>query len=57
MDASNKDGIVGNFQNWPVLGFYMPDAITFAELDGMDYIITANEGDSRIMMDIPKRKG
>lgn len=47
MDASNKDGIVGNFQNWPVLGFYMPDAITFAELDGVDYIITANEGDSR----------
>ncbi|MCK0148021.1 choice-of-anchor I family protein [Arenibacter sp. F26102] len=47
MDASNKDDVVGNFQNWPVLGFYMPDAITFTKLDGMDYIITANEGDSR----------
>ena len=47
MDASNKDDIVGNFQNWPVVGFYMPDAITFAKLGGADYIITANEGDSR----------
>lgn len=24
LDASNKDDIVGNFQNWPVYGFYMP---------------------------------
>ena len=47
MDASNKDDLVGNFQNWPVFGFYMPDAITFTKLDGMEYIITANEGDSR----------
>lgn len=47
MDASNRDDIVGNFQNWPVSGFYMPDAITYAELNGTPYIISANEGDSR----------
>lgn len=47
IDASDKDAIVGNFQNWPVLSFYMPDAITFAKIDGMSYLITANEGDSR----------
>ncbi len=47
MDASDKDGIVGNFQNWPVLGFYHPDAITFAKIRGVEYLITANEGDAR----------
>ncbi|MCK0191583.1 choice-of-anchor I family protein [Arenibacter sp. F20364] len=47
LDASNEDGIVGNFQNWPVLGFFMPDAITYTELNGIGYIISANEGDSR----------
>ena len=47
MDASNRDDIVGNFQNWPVSGFYMPDAITYTELNGTPYIISANEGDSR----------
>ncbi|AYN66709.1 alkaline phosphatase [Euzebyella marina] len=47
LDASNDDGIVGNFQNWPVYGFYMPDAITFAKIKGTNYLITANEGDAR----------
>ncbi|WP_276165478.1 choice-of-anchor I family protein [Zobellia alginiliquefaciens] len=47
MDASNKDDIVGNFKTWPVLGFYHPDAITFAKIGGAGYIISANEGDSR----------
>ncbi|WFO15549.1 choice-of-anchor I family protein [Cellulophaga baltica 4] len=47
MDASNKDDVLGNFKNWPVLSFYMPDAIAFATIDEMEYIITANEGDSR----------
>lgn len=47
LDASDEDGIVGNFQTWPVLGFYMPDAITYTEIDGTGYIISANEGDSR----------
>jgi len=47
IDASDKDDIVGNFQNWPVLGFYHPDAITFAKINGGKYLITANEGDAR----------
>ncbi|MBT9187659.1 choice-of-anchor I family protein [Zobellia russellii] len=47
LDASNKDDIVGNFKTWPVLGFYMPDAITYAKIGGAGYIISANEGDSR----------
>ncbi|WP_299434410.1 choice-of-anchor I family protein [uncultured Aquimarina sp.] len=47
LDASDKDGIVGNFQNWPVLGFYHPDAITFARVRGARFLITANEGDAR----------
>lgn len=47
IDASDKDDIVGNFQNWPVFGFYHPDAITFAKIKGGSYLITANEGDAR----------
>jgi len=45
-DASNQsDGI--QIQNWPVKGFYMPDAITSYSADGATYILTANEGDAR----------
>ena len=47
IDASNKDDIVGNFQNWPVHGLYQPDAISFASIGGSSYLITANEGDAR----------
>ncbi|WP_209406354.1 choice-of-anchor I family protein [Pseudozobellia sp. WGM2] len=47
MDASNRDDSIGNFQNWPVHGLYMPDAIAFAEVKSSNYLITANEGDSR----------
>ncbi len=47
IDASDKDNIVGNFKNWPVLGFYHPDAITYAKIRGGRYLITANEGDAR----------
>lgn len=45
-DASNdSEGI--QIQNWPVKGFYMPDAITSYTVGGSTYILTANEGDSR----------
>ncbi|WP_062052702.1 choice-of-anchor I family protein [Aquimarina longa] len=47
IDASDKDDIVGNFKNWPVFGFYQPDAITYAKIKGERYLITANEGDAR----------
>lgn len=47
MDASDRDGILGNFQNWPVQSYYHPDAIVFQKIDGTGYIISANEGDAR----------
>ncbi|RTE54219.1 alkaline phosphatase [Arenibacter aquaticus] len=47
IDASDRDDMAGNFQNWPVSGLYMPDAIAYTELNGTAYIISANEGDSR----------
>lgn len=46
-DPSNQDGIDGNFQNFPILGLYMPDAITSFTVNGVEYLATANEGDSR----------
>lgn len=46
LDASNEDGEI-NIQTWPVRGLYMPDAIDVVRIDGEDYILTANEGDSR----------
>ncbi|MES2454561.1 MAG: choice-of-anchor I family protein [Bacteroidota bacterium] len=32
---------------WPVKGIYMPDAIAVLENNGIPYLFTANEGDSR----------
>lgn len=47
LDVSDQDGINGNFQNWPIRGIYMPDAITSFTIGGVTYLATANEGDSR----------
>ena len=47
LDPSNQDGIVGNFQSFPILGLYMPDAICSFSIGGVTYLATANEGDSR----------
>jgi hypothetical protein len=51
LDASDQDGPGGtkkiNIQNWPVKGMYQPDAITRISVNGNDYFLTANEGDSR----------
>ena len=46
-DASDKDKEVGNLNNWRTLGMYMPDGIASYNVDGVNYIVTANEGDSR----------
>jgi len=46
IDPSDRDGIKA-LSNWPVYGVYMPDAIKYLKINGMEYIITANEGDSR----------
>ncbi|MDG1730693.1 MAG: choice-of-anchor I family protein [Algibacter sp.] len=46
IDASDEDGVTA-LKNWPVLGMYQPDAITSANIGGIEYIFSANEGDSR----------
>lgn len=46
LDASNKDD-VNELKNWPVLGIYMPDALSYFNANGTGYLITANEGDAR----------
>ena len=57
-DASDRDvpgatgsglsnRLPGNFQNWPVFGVYMPDAIASFSVAGQTYYVTANEGDAR----------
>ena len=45
-DASNKDDVI-NITQHPTLGMFMPDAITSYSANGTNYIVTANEGDSR----------
>ena len=45
LDASQKDGV--HIRNWPVMGMYMPDAMTAYTFNGKTYLITANEGDDR----------
>jgi len=45
-DASNNTKGI-NISNFPIKGLYMPDAITKYTVGGVDYLITANEGDSR----------
>ena len=47
LDVSDRDGIVGNLKNWPLLAYYLPDAITSFELGANTFLITANEGDTR----------
>lgn len=46
LDASNKDDVT-ELKNWSVKGVYMPDAIKHVAIDGVSYVITANEGDAR----------
>lgn len=46
LDVSDKDDSV-NITNWPVFGMYQPDSIASYQVNGVDYFVTANEGDSR----------
>lgn len=46
LDASDKDGAIA-IANWPVMGMYMPDAISAYAVDDTTYLVTANEGDAR----------
>lgn len=45
-DASNRDDEI-NIVAHPTYGMFMPDAIATYNVDDVDYIVTANEGDSR----------
>lgn len=46
IDVSNITRDV-NLSNFPVKGLYLPDAISKYKVAGVEYIVTANEGDSR----------
>ncbi len=48
LDPSDKDGLVASFGNWPLKGMYLPDGIAAFGKGHHQYLITANEGDSRI---------
>jgi 2',3'-cyclic-nucleotide 2'-phosphodiesterase/3'-nucleotidase/5'-nucleotidase len=45
-DASDKSNAI-NITTQPTKGMYQPDAIISYTIDGVDYLFTANEGDSR----------
>lgn len=47
MDASDKDGAINIVSDWDgvtIEGFFMPDEIVAFDVDGVTYIVTANEG-------------
>ena len=46
LDVSNRDDVI-NIRNWPVYGVYMPDSVATYTVNGVPYVVTANEGDSR----------
>lgn len=46
LDPSNRDG-GANIQSWNIFGTYMPDAIDSYTVNGVTYLVTANEGDGR----------
>jgi len=46
LDASDDTDFIF-LANWPVKGMFMPDAIASYEVDGITYLVTANEGDAR----------
>lgn len=46
LDTSDETGFIFN-ATWPIKGLYMPDAVSYYSVNGIGYIVTANEGDSR----------
>ncbi|XP_048764949.2 mesenchyme-specific cell surface glycoprotein-like [Ostrea edulis] len=52
LDPSDKDG--GIFiQSWPVHGIYQPDSIHVVNVHGVEYLVTSNEGDSKVYSGLP----
>ena len=46
LDASDRDNVT-ELKNWPVLSYYHPDGMDIANINGLELIVTANEGDAR----------
>ena len=46
LDASDRDTKI-NIRNWPVKGFYLPDAIASIKSGSENFLVLANEGDTR----------
>ncbi|WP_409274871.1 choice-of-anchor I family protein [Neobacillus sp. SCS-31] len=44
LDAARNGKI--ELERLPILGAYMPDSVAYVKIDGVDYLVTANEGDA-----------
>jgi len=54
LDASNDDDKI-NMQKWKIYGMLMPDTIDiYKAADGVEYIVTANEGDDKVLVQRPR---
>ncbi len=47
LDPSDRDNTIA-FANYPVKGIFMPDGIESYKVGGSDFVVTVNEGDSRL---------
>lgn len=47
LDPSDKDDKIAKIRKHKVQGMFQPDAIASYQVDGITYLVTANEGDSR----------
>jgi len=52
LDASDRDNAI-NIATWPMFGMYQPDAIASFRVGPQQFLVTANEGDSRSGDDFP----
>lgn len=52
LDPSDRDGAI-NIATWPIFGMYQPDAIASFRVGNQQFLVTANEGDSRSSDDFP----
>jgi len=46
LDTSNEMDFIFD-ASWPIKGMYMPDGIAVSNINGTNYLFTANEGDAR----------
>ncbi|MBK1897646.1 choice-of-anchor I family protein [Chryseobacterium paridis] len=53
-DASDNNGEI-LIANWPVKTFYTPDAVQNYKVGGINYIVTANEGDEKDLSGFSER--